>query len=130
MESYLEGLEEALSKTDDALGCYSPTDAKFLSFETLARSWKLLEAARRKARRSTEYGRRVKRASLPVAYAVITSWDALRDEARRTGTRWPWAETRDELLAWFLEAARSENVTMISEWQTLADWAAKGGKRK
>jgi len=130
MESYLEGLEEALSKTDDALGCYSPTDAEFLSFETLARSWKLLEAARRKARRSTEYGRRVKRASLPVAYAVITSWDALRDEARRTGTRWPWAETRDELLAWFLDAARMENITMISEWQTLADWAAKGGKRK
>ena len=31
--------------------------------------------------------------ALPVAYAVITSWDAFRDEARRTGTRWPWAET-------------------------------------
>jgi hypothetical protein len=130
MESFLEGLEEALVKAGDALGCYSPPDAKFLSFETLARSWKLLEAARRKARRSTEYGRRVKRASLPVAYAVITSWDALRDEARRTGARWPWAETRDELLAWFLDAARSENVTMISEWQSLADWAAKGGRRK
>jgi hypothetical protein len=130
MESYIEGLEEALAKAGDALGCYSPPDAKFLSFETLARSWKLLEAARRKARRSTEYGRRVERASLPVAYAVITSWDALRDDARRTGTRWPWAETRDELLAWFLDAARSESITMISEWQTLADWAAKGGRRK
>jgi hypothetical protein len=130
MESYLQGLEEALAKTGDALGCYSPTDAKFLSFETLARSWRILGSARRKSRRSAEYSRRVDRACLPVAYAVISRWDELRTEAGRSGTRWPWAETRDELMAWFLEKARAETITMISEGQPLADWAAKGGRRK
>jgi len=34
------------------------------------------------------------------------------------------------LLEWFLKAALEENITMISEWQTLADWTAKGGRTK
>ncbi|NTU51878.1 MAG: hypothetical protein HGA94_05515, partial [Candidatus Aminicenantes bacterium] len=37
---------------------------------------------------------------------------------------------REELLARFLSVCRSEGVTMISEWQTLDDWAAKGGRQK
>lgn len=130
MKRYLEGLEKALGKSGDALGCYSPPDAKFLSFDTLAGSWRILDSARRKARRSVEYGRRVKRASLPVAYSVITRWDSFREDARRAGARWVWPETREAFLAWFLQAAREENITMISEWQTLADWAAKGGRQK
>jgi hypothetical protein len=130
MDDYLEGLEQALAITGDALGCYSPADAKFLSFDTLARSWKTLGSARRKARRSAEFGRRVKRASLPVAYTVLTRWDALKEEARRAGKKWPWAGTRETFLAWFLEAAGAENITMISEWQPFSDWAAKGGRQK
>ncbi|MCJ7611523.1 MAG: DUF4838 domain-containing protein [Candidatus Aminicenantes bacterium] len=130
MESYLEGLEKAVKKSEDALGCYSPADAKFLSLDTLAQSWRILEAAKKKARRSAEYGRRVRRASLPVAYVVLTRWDALREDARKTGKSWPWPETRDAFLDWFLRAAREENITMISEWQTLGDWAAKGGRTK
>ena len=130
LESYLELLEKAVGKSGDALGCYSPADAKFLSFDTLARSWRILEAAKIKARRSAEYSRRVRRASLPVAYVLITRWDSLREEARKEGKRWPWPETRDVLLEWFLKAALEENITMISEWQTLADWAAKGGRTK
>jgi len=112
------------------LGCYSRADAKFLSLDTLARSWRILETAKNKAQPSAEYGGRVRRASLPVAYVVITRWDALREDARKAGKRWPWPETRDKLLEWFMKAAHEENITMISEWQTLADWAAKGGRTK
>lgn len=130
MESYLEGLEEAVAKSGDALGCYSPADAKFLSFETLARSWARLGSAERKARRSKEYVRRVRRATLPVAYVVLTRWDPLKEEARKTGKKWPWPASREEFLARFLDGARREEMTMISEWQTLADWAAKGGSKK
>jgi len=130
MDDYLDGLENALAKAGDALGCYSPADAKFLSFDTLARSWKILESARRKVRRSAEYGRRVKRTSLPVAYSVLTRWDALKEEAQRAGKTWPWLGTREAFLEWFLEAAHQENITMISEWQSFADWAAKGGRQK
>jgi hypothetical protein len=130
IESYLGLLERAVGKSGDALGCYSPADAEFLSLDTLARSWRILEAAKKKARRSAEYGRRVRRASIPVAYVVLTRWDALREDARKAGKHWPWPETRGALLVWFLSTAREENITMISEWQTLADWAARGGKTK
>jgi hypothetical protein len=130
IESYLEGLEKAVGKSEDALGCYSPADAKFLSLDTLARSWRILETAKNKVPRLAEYSGRVRRASLPVAYVVITRWDSLRDDAIKAGKRWPWPETRDTLLEWFLKAAHEENITMISEWQTLADWAAKGGREK
>ncbi|HOW85348.1 MAG TPA: DUF4838 domain-containing protein [Candidatus Aminicenantes bacterium] len=130
MRDYLEGLERALAGSGDPLGCYSPSEAKFLSLDTLIRSREALQAAGRKAARSAEYARRVNRASLPLTYAVLACWDALREEARRAGKRWPWPETRQALLARFLEAAGRENVTMISEWQTLADWAAKGGRTK
>jgi hypothetical protein len=29
-----------------------------------------------------------------------------------------------------VNAARQEDITMISEWQTFSDWAAKGGRSK
>jgi hypothetical protein len=130
MGEYLAALERAVAESGDALGCYSPTEAGFLSLETLARCRDLLSVAARKAGRSAEYARRVRRATLPVVYVVLTRWDALRDEARRAGGRWPWGENRSDLLASFLETARAENVTMISEWQSLDDWSAKGGRRK
>jgi hypothetical protein len=130
VESYLELLERAVAKSGDPLGCYSPAEAKFLSFDTLRRSWSFLRAAEKKARRSAEYIRRVKRASLPVLYVVLARWDHLRAAAQKAGRAWPWPGSRDDLLASFLEMARREEMTMISEWQTLADWAAKGGRRK
>jgi hypothetical protein len=130
MEAYLAGLERALERSGDDLGCYSPAEAKFLSLDTLVRAWRYLGSAKKNSRRSAEYSRRVRRASLPVAYVVITRWEALREEARKAGKRWPWPETRGALLDWFLEAARDEGISMISEGQPLADWAAKGGRSK
>jgi hypothetical protein len=112
------------------LGCYSPAEAGFLSLDTLLRSRRVLDRAERRAGRSAEYGRRVRRAALPVDYVVITRWDVLRDEARRSSRPWPWPESRAAFLERFLAAARAEGVTMISEWQTLDDWAAKDGRKK
>ncbi|MGZ5468468.1 MAG: hypothetical protein ACXW2H_04930, partial [Candidatus Aminicenantales bacterium] len=58
-------------------------------------------------------------------------WDELKEEAaERAAKTWPWPETRPAFLDWFLQAARQENITMISEWQSFADWAAKGGRQK
>jgi Domain of unknown function (DUF4838) len=130
VERYLELLEGAVARSGDPLGCYSPAEAKFLSFETLRRSWALLQTAKKRARRSAEYARRIERVTLPVAYVALTRWDELREEALRSGRAWPWPGSRDGLLTWFLEAAGRQGVTMISEWQPLADWAAKGGRKE
>jgi hypothetical protein len=122
---YLDILETAVLAADDPLGCYSPPQARFLSLDTLEKSWAVLQKAERKARPIAEYVRRVRLAKLPIAYVVLAKWDALREEAAARGRHWPWAPRRGDLLAWFLDAARAEGVTMISEGQTLDDWAAK-----
>ena len=127
---YLTLLEQAVGRSGDDLGCYSPPDAKFLSLETMHRSWGILKRAEKKAGNIVEYGKRIRRVQMPVAYVVLSRWDALRKEAREKNLTWPWPESRQEFLDWFLLAARSESVTMISEWQTLEDWAAKGGKSR
>jgi hypothetical protein len=127
---YLDLLDKAVVEAGDDLGCYSPPEAKFLSLDTLVRSWNILNRAERRVGRRIEYARRVKRVRMPVAYAVLAKWEALRKEADDRRTSWPWPSRREELLDWFLKAARSEGVTMISEGQTLEDWATKGGRSR
>jgi len=72
----------------------------------------------------------VKRVQLPVAYVVLAKWDSLHKEAEERRLPWPWPAQRQEFLDWFLAQARAENVTMISEGQSLEAWAAKGGKSR
>jgi hypothetical protein len=130
ISDYLALLEAALEKAGDKLGCYSPTDAKFLALDTVLKSREILESAARSAAGTAELARRVRRTRLPVEYAVLARWDEYRKEAADRGLRWPWPSSRENLLAGFLSACRAEGVTMISEWQTLEDWAAKGGKSR
>lgn len=126
--SYLDLLDEAVREAGDDLGCYSPPEAKFLSLDTLVRSWAVLKKAEKSVQGKTEYARRLKRAQLPVAYVVLAKWDELRKNALNRNLPWPWPSDREDLLKWFLEAARLEGVSMISEWQPLEDWAKKGGR--
>lgn len=77
-----------------------------------------------------EYARRVRSVQLPMAYAVLIRWDKLQKETNERNLAWPWPRARNEWLDWFLQAARAEKVGMISEWQTLDDWAGKGGKSR
>jgi hypothetical protein len=128
VDRYLALLEAARETAGDTLGCYSPTEAKFLSLETLLESREILESAARRAARDPELARRVRRAQLPVEYVVLGRWEEFRKEAAERKLRWPWPSSRDDLLARFLEVCRSEDVFMVSEGQSLDDWAAKGGK--
>jgi hypothetical protein len=127
---YLNLLENAVFAGGDHLGCYSPTDAKFLSLDTVLEAWGILKKSETKIAKNAEFVRRIKRVQMPVAYVVLVRWDDFLKEAKEQSLKWPWPQSRQELLGWFLESARSEGVTMISEGQTLDDWAAKGGKSR
>ena len=127
---YLALLETARGNAGDKLGCYSPTDAKFLGLEAMLGAREILERAAQSVASAPELTRRVRRAQLPVEYVVLTRWDEYKQEAAGRNLRWPWPASREDLLARFLSACRSEGVSMISEWQTLEDWAAKGGRTR
>jgi hypothetical protein len=130
VSKYLNLLENAVSAAGDHLGCFSPTDAQFLSLETMLEAWDILKRAEAKTTKNNEFARRLRRVQMPVAYVALVRWDGFQKEAQERGLKWPWSQSRQDLLGWFLEAARSEGVTMISEGQTLDDWAAKGGKSR
>jgi Domain of unknown function (DUF4838) len=127
IEEYLALLENAVQETGDHLGCFSPPDARFLSLGTMLKAWEILKRADARIGRDAELRKRWRRVRMPVVYVVLTRWEEFEKEARERGREWPWPRTRQELLDGFLADARSEGVTMISEWQTLADWAARGG---
>jgi hypothetical protein len=130
VSEYLTHLEKAVLAGGDYLGCYSPPDAKFLSLETMLAAWDILKKAEAKAAKNPEFTRRLRRIQMPVVYVALVRWDGFQKEAQERGLEWPWPQNRQGLLDWFLETARSEGVTMISEWQTLDDWAAKGGESR
>jgi hypothetical protein len=67
---------------------------------------------------------------MPIAYTVLVRWDDLQKKAFEQNLAWPWPQTRKDWKDWFLLAARAEKVAMISEGQTLDDWASKGGKSR
>jgi len=67
---------------------------------------------------------------MPVAYVALVRWDDLRKDALAGKAAWPWPGRREELLDWFVGAAKAEGVTMISEGQTFADWSEKGGRKR
>jgi len=130
LSDYMTLLERAVRASEDHLGCYSPPDAKFLSLDTILRSWAILKKAEDRVRGTLEYARRVRSVQLPMAYAVFVRWDDLQKESFERNLAWPWPRARNEWLAWFLQAARAEKVDMISEWQALDDWAGKGGRSR
>ncbi|MDH4270466.1 MAG: DUF4838 domain-containing protein, partial [Candidatus Aminicenantes bacterium] len=130
LSAYLALLERAVEESGDHLGCFSPPDAKFLSLETMVKAWRLLKEAEDKASSNAVFLERIRRVQMPVVYVVLTRWDAFWEEAGERGLKWPWPLSRRDLLDRFLETARSEGVTMISEWQTLEQWAEKGGKAR
>jgi hypothetical protein len=127
---YLAFLEAAREKAGDKLGCYSPTDAKFLSLDSMIETQAILGRAARSVAGTPELARRIRRVQLPVEYVALARWDEYRKEAAAQNLSWPWPPSRRELLSSFLSACRSEGVTMISEGQTLEDWAAKGGQTR
>jgi hypothetical protein len=130
ISGYLTLLENAVLAGGDQLGCFSPSDAQFLSLDTMLTAWGILRKAEGKASKNAGFVSRLRQVQMPVAYVVLVRWDGFQKEAQERGLNWPWPQVRQGLLDWFLETARSEGVTMISEWQTLDDWEAKGGKSR
>lgn len=130
ISNYMSLLEGEVQGAGDHLGCYSPPDANFLSLDNVINAWHILKNAEQKVKGTLEYGRRVRAVQMPMAYVVLVRWEAFQKEARERNIPWPWPQERQAWLDWFLQAAQSEKVGMISEGQTLEDWAGKGGKSR
>jgi len=121
IRAYLKVTHDAVEASGDPLGCFSPPDAGFLSLKTLSEGLQHLRAAEAAAGGDEALHHRVQVAQLPVLYAFIVRWDALRKEAAATGRPWPAADTVQAVYERFMEIAQAEKVTHVAEGRRI-DW--------
>jgi hypothetical protein len=121
IRAYLKLTHDAVEATGDKLGCFSPADAKFLSFETLNEGWAFLEAAEMAAGDDADLRQRVKAAQMPLLYAFLVRWDDLKAQAAQAESNWPLANDKKIVYDQFMEIAKAVGVTKVSERNDL-DW--------
>jgi hypothetical protein len=117
---YLELMQKASQGFD--LTCYTPTDAPFLRFETLAQAEALWQEAEHAVADNAEWLARVHQGHLAVQCVWLARWDALREECSRAGaTTWPFTVTRGEFARQWLATAQGlsdqpwTKVTVVQE---------------
>ncbi|HOW18801.1 MAG TPA: hypothetical protein PLC79_07165, partial [Phycisphaerae bacterium] len=115
IRAYLKLMHDGVEETGDALTCYSPPDAGFLTFGRLAEAWKHMQAAEAAAGNDAALRHRVQVAQLPVLYTFLVRWEPLRKAAAATGAAWPMPETIQAAYARFMEIAQAEKVTHVAE---------------
>ncbi len=117
IEAYLEVTHDAVEKSGDWLGCFSPHTAEFLSFETLNRGWKYLKEAEQAVADDPDLRFRVQVAQLPTLYTLMMRWDKMKEQARTSGADWPVSDSIQKTFDHFIKIARKKNITRLSEWQ-------------
>jgi hypothetical protein len=116
---YLELMQKASAGYN--LGCYTPSDAPFLHFETLAQAETLWQEAERAVANDGELLARVRQGHLAVQCVWLARWDALREECSHAGAAWPFTVTRDEFARPWLANAQGvadkpwTKVTLVRE---------------
>ncbi|MBI5866312.1 MAG: DUF4838 domain-containing protein [Planctomycetes bacterium] len=121
VRAYLKLTHDAVETAGDALGCYSPPNAGFLSLATLCEGLQRLREAEKAAGENAELRQRVRTAELPVLYTFLVRWNELRDQAAKAGTPWPLADDVRAAYDDFMQISKAENVTMVGEGRGI-DW--------
>jgi len=117
IKNYLNTTHDAVEAAGDWLGCFSAHTAKFLSFETLSKSWTQLKAAEATVADNPDVKFRVQVAQLPVMYVFMLRWDELHRACEEGNAEWPMPESIQTCYEQFRQVADKDNVTRLSEGQ-------------
>lgn len=112
---YIDLMHDAVATSNDRLGCFSSPNQKFLSFEVLDRGWKELLAAEKAVADNAVIVNRVKMAQLPLMYAFMSNWHALRDQCRTADAVWPMPKMIEDVAKEFKRIAKANNVKRVNE---------------
>ena len=122
VRKYFDLIHDAVARSGDLLGCYSPPTAAFLSLETIAQADQLWTAAEKAAAAANDAAllQRVRVGRLPVYYLMM-----LRENAwKRSRGAWQPSLTGNPLRQRFFEIAAAAKMTHISEPRSLDDFRA------
>jgi hypothetical protein len=106
IEHYLELMHDA--SKGFYLHCYLGKDAPHLRFHPLAAAERLWQQAEQAASREPDPEKliRVRMGHLPVRFACLSGWVALRQECREQHGTWPWPESRKAAADAFREVCQ------------------------
>ena len=89
------------------LTCYSPPEAPFLGFETLAQAERLWQRAEAAVMNDPDQLWRVRQGQACLRYAWLLRWSQLQQECRQSGGTWPLPESRKAVAdEWFARATQ------------------------
>lgn len=114
LQRYLQMLHDKVALTHYRLGCYSPTDAPYLTADMLAEAERLFQQALEAVNQVPELHARVEAAQLAVRYVLISRWQELRD-ACTGGVTWPLKVSRDEAIRDFERVCKEHEITRLAE---------------
>jgi hypothetical protein len=86
------------------MGCFTSPAAPYLSYKVLTKAEKLMQQAE-EAAPNADIRWRVRQARLPVWYAWLVRWSALRRDCLKTGGEWPVPTSRKALADTWLATA-------------------------
>lgn len=121
IREYLKLTHDAVAASGDALGCFSPADAKFLSLPMLSAGLRLLGQAETAASEDVALRQRVQVAELPLLYTLLVRWETLRKDAEAGAAPWPVDDSIRAVFERFMQIAQAEHVTMVAESRPL-EW--------
>ena len=113
--AYIDVVHDAVEATDDKLGLSSPPTAKFLSFDTLQKSWVRLKAAEEAVQDDAELKFRVQVAQLPVLYTFMERWDEMQEATVAAGTQWPLSKSIRPVFEHFRKIADRKGITALKQ---------------
>ncbi|MGA2749582.1 MAG: DUF4838 domain-containing protein [Verrucomicrobiota bacterium] len=119
IEDYMQLLWDASQGCN--LTCWSPPDAPFLGFKTLAAAEDLWQKAEQSVAGDDDLLARVRLARLPVRYVWLARWDSLRKECLVASAKWPLDDSRRQVAAQWRAVAAGvpgkpwTKVTVLSE---------------
>ncbi len=116
IKAYLKLTHDTVEASEDWLGCFEKHTAKFLSFDTLSKSWTHLKAAQAAVQNDPDLRFRIQVAQLPVMYTFMMRWDDMRKKAEESGADWPMPESIQDTFEQFMKIAKKKNVTRLNEW--------------
>lgn len=117
IKAYLKVTHDAVEASGDWLGCFEETKARFISFDTLSRGWKHLQAAEQAVANDPDLLFRVQVAELPVMYAAMMRWKDMREGAKAANAEWFLPDSIQATYDQFMTIAKKKNVTRLNEWQ-------------
>jgi len=111
--SYINFIHDAVGVTGEKLTIGASLDErKFLSFETLARSWQYLKNAESATKADPLFLRRVRDAQLPIMWVVMMRWDELQKEKESAKCDWPFSNSIADIMKEFIPIASAKGIVM------------------